>query len=297
MERRLLEGAVVATATGVDGVRRSHAEAAIREAQHSPSNTRVGAVIARGQAVLATGYTEERTGLHAEQVALAKAAENDVDVTGAQLFTTLEPCANSRTSRVPCSQLITEARIAEVYIGEYDPNPQVYRLGWKFLRDHGVKLRDFPADLRQAAHEASANFTEVFTRGTGMSAGAKFDFTQNGGLFTISVDDEKESPCWKTRWTNRGAKSIYLYGGHPGFVALARYAHEFDEIDDPDALDYRGSSVPIEIGSIGIMRNEHGHVLCKVTAIEPTTDHGGSGHVSVTIKWEIRLATAPTSSD
>ncbi len=30
MERRLLEGAVVATATGVDGVRRSHAEAAIR---------------------------------------------------------------------------------------------------------------------------------------------------------------------------------------------------------------------------------------------------------------------------
>ena len=107
MERRLLEGAVVATATGVDGVRRSHAEAAIREAQHSPSNTRVGAVIARGQAVLATGYTEERTGLHAEQVALAKAAENDVDVTGAQPFTTLEPCANSRTTRVPFRQVIT----------------------------------------------------------------------------------------------------------------------------------------------------------------------------------------------
>lgn len=30
-------------------------------------------------------------------------------------------------------------------------------------------------------------------------------------------------------------------------------------------------------------------------AIEPTADYGGSGHVSVTIKWEIRLAAAPAS--
>jgi diaminohydroxyphosphoribosylaminopyrimidine deaminase/5-amino-6-(5-phosphoribosylamino)uracil reductase len=30
-------------------------------------------------------------------------------------------------------------------------------------------------------------------------------------------------------------------------------------------------------------------VLCKVVALEPTADYGGTGHVSVTIKWEIRL--------
>ncbi|MGB3687083.1 MAG: hypothetical protein WA991_14795 [Ornithinimicrobium sp.] len=73
-------------------------------------------------------------------------------------------------------------------------------------------------------------------------------------------------------------------------MALARYAGEFDKIDDPDALDYGSHAPKIEVGGIGVMRNEHGHVLCKVIAIEPTTDYGGTGHVSVTMKWEIRLS-------
>lgn len=89
--------------------------------------------------------------------------------------------------------------------------------------------------------------------------------------------------------TNCGAGAIYLYGGRPGIVALARYAGEFVEIDDPDALDYGGTSAEIEIDSIGVMRNEYGHVLCKVVAIEPTVDYGGTGHVSVTINWEVRI--------
>ena len=78
-------------------------------------------------------------------------------------------------------------------------------------------------------------------------------------------------------------------GGRPGIVAEARYAGEFQEIDDPDALDYGSHSIKVNIGSIGVVRNEHGHVLCKVVAIEPTVDYGGTGHTSVTIKWEIRL--------
>lgn len=123
-----------------------------------------------------------------------------------------------------------------------------------------------------------------------MSAGAKFDFTQNGGLFTISIDDENDCRRWKTRWTGCCATAIYLNGGHPGFVFEERYANEFSDIDDPDALDYGGHVVRLDIGSIGVLRNEHGHVLCRVTAIEPTIDYGGSGHVSVTIRWKIRLA-------
>lgn len=128
-----------------------------------------------------------------------------------------------------------------------------------------------------------------------MSAGAKFDFTTNGGRFTISVDDQPDSPSWITRWNNCGASAIYMYGGSPGVVALARYAREFNEIDDPDALDYGSNSPKIDVGSIGVMRNEHGHVLCKVTALEPTIDYGGSDHVSVTIRWEIRLAGSAVS--
>ncbi|MFC7458751.1 deaminase [Brachybacterium sp. GCM10030267] len=267
---------------------RAHATLAVEEALKSQGNARVGVVIARRDTVLSTGHKGERSALHAEQVALAKAEEQCIDLKGAELYTTLEPCANSRTSRVPCAELVSQAGIAVVHIGTYDPNPQVYRLGWKHLRDCGVRLRDFPADLRTRAHDATVDFTQVFTKGFGMNAGAKFDFTQNGGRFTISIDEEPGSPSWETRWSNCGARAIYMNGGRPGVVALARYANEFIEIDDPDALDYEGTSARVEIGSIGVMRNDDGHVLCKVVAIEPTVDYGGTGHVSVTIKWEVR---------
>lgn len=268
---------------------------AIEEALKSDENARVGAVIASRRRVIATGYKGEIDKLHAEEVALFKAQTQGADVKGATLYTTLEPCANSRTSRVPCAELVAQAGIAEVHIGEYDPNPQVYRLGWRHLRDKGVKLRDFPADLRKQAHDACTDFTKVFASGFGMSAGAKFDFTQNGGRFTIRLDEEEGSPAWETRWSNCSANAIYLNGGQTGIVAHARYAEQFNEIDDPDVLDFGGHAAKIEIGSIGVMRNEHGHVLCKVVAIEPTADYGGAGHVSVAIKWEIRLRTSTVS--
>ncbi|MCH8566467.1 deaminase [Nesterenkonia sp. LB17] len=278
--------------SGSKPLNRTLSTRAIEEARKSPGNARVGAVIARGDNILATGYKDEVKGLHAEQVALQKACASNTNLSGASMYTTLEPCANSRTLRAPCAKLIADAGIAIVHIGQYDPNPQVNRLGWKYLRDHGVRLRDFPADLRQQAREASENFTRLFTNGVGMTAGAKFDFTTNGGRFTISVDEHLNAPSWETKWTNCDASAIYLNGGVSGVVALARYANEFDEIDDPDALDYGDHSPRIDVGSIGVMRNHHGHVLCKVTAIEPTVDYGGTGHVSVTIRWEIRLATS-----
>ncbi|MFE6967789.1 deaminase [Isoptericola sp. NPDC057653] len=279
----------------LNDIERAHATAAVEEAMKSGGNARVGVIIARDSEVLTTGHKGERPGLHAEQVALAKANEQHINVEGAQLYTSLEPCANSRTNRVPCAELVSQAGISVVYIGAYDPNPQVYRLGWRHLRDHGVQLRDFPADLRACARQVAVDFAKVFTNGFGLSAGAKFDFTQNGGRFTISVDEEQGSPSWETRWTDCGARAIYLYGGRPGVVALARFANEFAEIDDADALDYGGTSVKVEIGSIGVMRNDHGHLLCQVVAIEPTAQHGGTGHVSVTIRWEARPAEGRTA--
>ncbi|MGB3687084.1 MAG: hypothetical protein WA991_14800 [Ornithinimicrobium sp.] len=141
----------------------------------------MGVVIARNDTILATGFKGEDESLHADEVAL-------------------EPCANSRTSRVPCADLIAAAgSIATVHIGEYHPNPQVNRLGWKTLRDRGVKLRNFPTDLRAKTHEVGEGFTKFFTIGTGMSAGAKFDFTTNGGVFMIRADEHSDAAPWKTR--------------------------------------------------------------------------------------------------
>lgn len=159
----------------------------IHEARKSPDNLRVGVVIARGDAILASGFKGEVQGLHAEEVALQKARLAGVDLDGAELFTTLEPCANSRTGRVPCAELIATAGIAVVHIGEYDPNPQVNRLGWKSLRDHGVTLRDFPADLRAEAHEASEDFTQLFSIGIGMSGGGRSSTSRRTAAVSRSV--------------------------------------------------------------------------------------------------------------
>lgn len=229
--------------------------------------------------------------MHAEQVALKKLEDRGSDLRGATLYTTLEPCADLETSRIPCSELIVRSGISTVHIGEYDRNPQVYRHGWKYLRDHGVTLHDFPTDLREVVHQANIAFTEVFTRKSGMKGGARFDFTQNGGNFDVRMNDQPDAPTWNTRWTNCGAAAIYFYGGRPGFVAEARYAQEFSEVDNPDALDYGGSSVRLDVGSIGILRNEYGHLLCKVVELSPTFDYGGDGHPAVKIEWEIRLKT------
>ena len=269
---------------------RAHMELAVALARNGEGPACVGTVIASDAVVLSTGFKGERPRMHAEQVALAKAAEGSIDVRGAWLYTTLEPCANLSTGRVPCAQLIADAQIATVFIATYDRNPRVYRHGWKLLRDRGVTLTDFPADLRHAAQTLGDVFDAYFTEGFGSTGGAKFDWTQNGGRFTIRLDESPNAPTWETQWTTRGRTSIYAYGGHPSHVALARFASTFDEIDDPDALDYAGSSAPVSIGEIAVFRNERGHVLCKVEAIEPTKDHGGGDHVSVRITWQVRPA-------
>src|SRR5262245_11660779 len=86
------------------GRERVLAARAIEEARRSPSNTRVRVVIARGDVLLGTGFKGELRGLHAEEVALRRARAANADLVGAELFATLEPCANSRTARVPCAE-------------------------------------------------------------------------------------------------------------------------------------------------------------------------------------------------
>lgn len=248
-------------------VLRAHAEHALRVADLSGSAAKVGTVIAQGEEVVATGYKGEIAELHAEQVALDKVAATGIDLSSCVIFTTLEPCANSRTSRVSCAERIAKAKIATIYIGVYDRNPQVYRLGWKHLNESGMTVKDFPSDLRARAETLVQPFAKHFTSGAGQTGGAKFDFTQNGGRFTIRRDEEDQTAAWETRWTNCGADAIYANGGRAGVVAHARFATQFVQIDDPGALDYGDSSAEIPVGGIAVFRGD-GFVLCRVEAID-----------------------------
>lgn len=266
---------------------RAHARAALDLALKSSGPTRVGAVIVRGSEVLSFGYRGEREGLHAEQVALENAAETGAVLVGAVMVTSLEPCANSRTGRIPCAELISTSGLRAVYVGCYDINPQVYRLGWRYLTERDIQVLDFPADLRAEAIELARPFASNFVEGLGARGRKKFDFTQNGGRFTIRIP-ELDQAVWETRWGDCGADAIYALGGVPGVVAHARYATDFRQIHDPDALDYASHFARIPVGEIAVFRNAAGHALCRVEEIEPTADYGGGPQVSVKISWEVR---------
>ncbi len=91
-----------------------------RRGRTSP-NPRVGAVLVRDGAILATGFHERAGAPHAEVDAIAKATGS---LDGATLYVTLEPC-NHHGRTGPCTEAILDAGIRHVVIGARDPAPHV----------------------------------------------------------------------------------------------------------------------------------------------------------------------------
>lgn len=263
---------------------------AVDEALRSPEGgARVGAVVVRDGAVLATGHKgEDGSTKHAECIAIEKAATQDVDLAGATAYVTLEPCTNIESNRTCCADRLAEAGIVSVYIGRYDKNPRINRLGWKALRAHSIDCYDFEEDFRDEIDELNSTFDQYFLQRNGLAGRARFDYTQNGGRYILAATGDADAATWQTAWRTRGSDSVYANAGRPGYVALARYARVFSEIDDPDAYDYGNHFAELTVGSIAIYRNEHGHALVRLVDVEPPAPYGSTPHVSVTIDYELR---------
>ena len=100
-------------------------------------NPPVGAVIVRDGAVVAEGWTQPPGQAHAEPHALAAAERAGLDLRGATMFVTLEPCCHhGRTP--PCTDSILRAGLARVVVGTVDPFPLVAGKGITQLRAAGV---------------------------------------------------------------------------------------------------------------------------------------------------------------
>ena len=120
----------------------------------------VGAVLVRDKRLLCTGYNgapagmphcletgclreelnitageriEVCRGIHAEQNALVQAASFGVNVSGATLYCTHEPC-------VTCAKMLINARIREFVVGEEYPDDFARDL----LKQAGVEVRFLP---------------------------------------------------------------------------------------------------------------------------------------------------------
>jgi diaminohydroxyphosphoribosylaminopyrimidine deaminase / 5-amino-6-(5-phosphoribosylamino)uracil reductase len=117
---------------------------AIEEAELARGSTGdnpwVGCVIVgREGQLLGRGHTLGPGEDHAEIAAARDAQARGFDISGATLYSTLEPC--SFHGRTPaCSHSIAQRGIARVVLGMRDPNPRVDGEGARILRALGLEV-------------------------------------------------------------------------------------------------------------------------------------------------------------
>ncbi len=126
-------------------------------------NPRVGCVIVKNNVVIGEGAHLKAGEPHAEVHALRQAQANgQYDLTGADVYVTLEPCSHhGRTP--PCADALVKAGVARVIVAMQDPNPQVSGRGLALLKQHNI---DVTLGVMQAeALALNAGFVSRMTRG------------------------------------------------------------------------------------------------------------------------------------
>ena len=125
-------------------------------------NPRVGCVIVRDRRVIAAGFTQPAGQAHAEVQALHAARAAGVDVQGATVYVTLEPCSHfGRTP--PCADALIAAGVGRVVAAIADPNPLVAGQGMAKLQAAGIATR---CDvLGEQARELNIGFFSRMQRG------------------------------------------------------------------------------------------------------------------------------------
>ncbi|MBI5415190.1 MAG: bifunctional diaminohydroxyphosphoribosylaminopyrimidine deaminase/5-amino-6-(5-phosphoribosylamino)uracil reductase RibD, partial [Candidatus Omnitrophica bacterium] len=154
-------------------------------------NPMVGAVIVKGNRVIAAGWHKRCGSDHAEVIALKKAGRR---ARGAKLYVTLEPCSHyGRTP--PCVDQIIQSGIREVVTGMVDPNPLTRGKSIAKLRRVGVKVK--VGILRREAGRLNEIFIK-YMRGRMPFVAAKCAQTLDGKIAT-AAGESKWITSLKTR--------------------------------------------------------------------------------------------------
>jgi diaminohydroxyphosphoribosylaminopyrimidine deaminase / 5-amino-6-(5-phosphoribosylamino)uracil reductase len=129
---------------------------------HATPNPRVGCVIARGDQVLAEGFTQRPGEPHAEAHAIKSARAKGIDLKGSTAYVTLEPC-NHFGRTPPCSEALIDAGVSRVIAAIEDPNPIVGGKGFHRLREAGIEVR--VGLLEHDAREVNVGFIKRMQSG------------------------------------------------------------------------------------------------------------------------------------
>ena len=150
---------------------------------HTSPNPMVGCVVAKNGKVVATGCHERYGEFHAERNALTRCKE---DLTGADLYVTLEPCCHQGKTP-PCTDIIIERKIGRVFVGAMDPNPKVDGGGIKILREHGIEV--ITGILEQECLALNEIFFHYITTGLPYVA-MKYAMTLDGKIASANGDSK-----------------------------------------------------------------------------------------------------------
>lgn len=123
-------------------------------------NPLVGAVIVRNGRIIAKGYHARAGEGHAEINAFMDAKKRGVDVKGAEMYVTLEPCSHYGKTP-PCADRIVYEGISRVVAAMCDPNPRVAGQGIKRLKNAGIKIKT--GVLEKEARELNQVFLKYIT--------------------------------------------------------------------------------------------------------------------------------------
>jgi len=129
-----------------------------REPGKENPTPQVGAVAVKNGKILDSAYRGEKApGDHAEYTLLEKKLKGTT-LTGATIYTTLEPCTTRGSDKTSCTKRLIERKVSRVVVGILDPNQNICGRGIRELRKANIITDLFPPELMSIVEEENRDF-------------------------------------------------------------------------------------------------------------------------------------------